>query len=308
MARVTVPTGAISTAERLHIKVMYTANEWIEFTPPEFDALFDGWTLTAGEIHKTRRNKLRFEYTQEIRLEPFLPGEYEIPSMIFRWADAEQGESGELVTDSYSITVTSVLDESDEIPELADIKDVATPERETDWLTIVLISSGAALLVALIAAFAFRRLTRERVRPVDRTPAHAAALALLGSLDPASVTNEQDAKRFYAEASGIVRSYIEDRFRLHAPDRTTEEFLRECGGSYEFAPDDIALLEQFLNIADLVKFAKHTTDAADARSAVGALRGFIERTSDDSRVIVTDRETGARLRVETIGEDSGGEP
>ena len=37
------------------------------------------------------------------------------------------------------------------------------------------------------------------------------------------VTDVDRSKEFYERISGILRHYIEDRFDLHAPERTTEE-------------------------------------------------------------------------------------
>jgi len=305
---VRVRDASITTAARTELTVRTSAPESVSIESPDIARLLTDWTVTPDGPARRDVVGERVVRTRTYRLEPFLPGEYSVPALAFDWSDEQTNESGTLTTEPLAIIVTSVLDEGEQDAEFADIKAVATPEREIDWLVVILIAVGTSAIVAIIASLVIRRLTRELVRPVDRTPAHHAALAQLDALDPATVTGEIGAKRFYADASTIVRTYIEDRFGLHAPDRTTEEFLRECGGSYDFADDDIALLERFLNIADLVKFAKHTADATDADRAIFALRGFIERTGDERRVIVSDRQTGERLRVETVGGDSRSGP
>ena len=65
-----------------------------------------------------------------------------------------------------------------------------------------------------------------------------------------------DAERFCVEVSNIIRDYLEQRFQLHAPDRTTEEFLFELQSSNRLADDHKQLLADFLSACDLVKFAK----------------------------------------------------
>ena len=147
--------------------------------------------------------------------------------------------------------------------------------------------------VSAIAALLIRRLTREKPLEIDRVPAHEVALVSLDAVDP-SIRDEHGAKRFFADVSGVVRTYIEDRFGLHAPERTTEEFLRESAVHEGLSREDHDLLERFLGLCDLVKFARRSADESDARGALDAARGFVSRTGDDDRVVLFRRDTGAR--------------
>ena len=54
----------------------------------------------------------------------------------------------------------------------------------------------------------------------------------------------------------IIRDYLEQRFDLHAPDRTTEEFLFELQSSQRLSEGHKQLLADFLGACDMVKFAK----------------------------------------------------
>jgi hypothetical protein len=57
--------------------------------------------------------------------------------------------------------------------------------------------------------------------------------------------------------SDTVRIYLEERFDLHAPERTTEEFLAELQDSYVLTPTQKETLADFLMRCDLVKFARY---------------------------------------------------
>lgn len=300
---VSVRDGSITTAQRTDLIVRTSTTPAIDLDVPELTGDLGEWTVSPFGIPARETVNGRQIVTRTFRLEPFLPGEYEVPALTFAWTNLDTSESGELSTEPLSVTVTTVLESDD--AQLSDIKGVATPEKEYDWLTIGLIAGGSALALALLAVFAVRRAMRPKIRPVDRVPAHDVALSQLDALDPSSVTSERSAVRFYSDASGVVRTYIEDRFEIRAPELTTEEFLREVSGSYDFARDDVALLERFLGLADLVKFAKHTTDASDASKARDALAGFVRRTALAGRVVVFDHETGERLRVESLGMTDG---
>lgn len=62
-------------------------------------------------------------------------------------------------------------------------------------------------------------------------------------------------KIFVAEVSSTVREYLEARFGLRAPERTTEEFIQELQTNGALATPDRESLERFLGACDLVKFA-----------------------------------------------------
>ena len=74
-----------------------------------------------------------------------------------------------------------------------------------------------------------------------------------------------DPERFATRVSEVVRTYLEERFGLHAPDRTTEEFLGELATSVALESRHKALLADFLTGCDLVKFARHQPGADGER-------------------------------------------
>lgn len=82
---------------------------------------------------------------------------------------------------------------------------------------------------------------------------------------------------FYTRLSDIVRRYIEDRFGLHAPERTTEEFLAEAN----LPTQHMVLLSAFLVECDLVKFARHQPGEADRQRAFAAAEKFITESGSD---------------------------
>ena len=61
-------------------------------------------------------------------------------------------------------------------------------------------------------------------------------------------------KEFYLRLTGIVRQYVEDTTGIWAPEQTTEEFLRHAGSAV-FPPDRSLRLAEFLEAADLIKYA-----------------------------------------------------
>lgn len=85
-------------------------------------------------------------------------------------------------------------------------------------------------------------------------PAHEKALEALEKAR--ELLQEETAMAFILEVSRILRVYIQDRFSLRAPHRSTEEFLLEASASDLLGVSDQELLGDFLRQCDLVKFAR----------------------------------------------------
>ena len=135
-----------------------------------------------------------------------------------------------------------------------DIRDIKPPLDIPDslawlWWTLFALAALAALWLVW-RHFQQRGMQISLPPPI---PAHirakqklAEALALLAQPKP-----------FCILVSDTVRLYLEERFNFRAPERTTEEFLRELQGTDLLAGEQKESLGRFLESCDLVKFAKY---------------------------------------------------
>lgn len=109
----------------------------------------------------------------------------------------------------------------------------------------------AAVLLAVVAALLLLR--RRRLLLAAPIPPEKTALAALESLR--AEIDTLDARAFALSVSHILRVYIEGRFGLHAPQRSTEEFLSEATASPQLTAEQQAWLAAFLVHCDRSKFA-----------------------------------------------------
>ena len=86
---------------------------------------------------------------------------------------------------------------------------------------------------------------------------------------------------FYTELSLILREYLEGRFKLNAPDETTEEIVEELSRSPELSKEQQIILQEFMHQADLVKFAKGNPEHATMKKAFDTTKQFVEETKQD---------------------------
>lgn len=155
----------------------------------------------------------------------------------------------------------------------------AEPKRDLPPLTPKLaLSIIAALLAAAGLAFgcwsAVRYLAR-RVREHYMSPIER-AWAELERLLKAELPAKGRFKDFYVELTLVVRRYIQRKYGVKAPHLTTQEFLAAAEGVCDRAA---AELKDFLESADMVKFAGVAATGAMADAAVAGARKYLEGDS-----------------------------
>ena len=238
--------------------------------------------------------------TYRYRLEPFLSGTYPIPAFTFEFYDVNSPEDKkyELTTDPIDIEVTSLLGEQRAELKIEDIEDVLEMPKPASFTWVWVLG----VVVLVVAAGPWLYLRRKRVKELVRIfkPAHELAYERLRALVEEDLVGAGKIKEFYERISDILRHYIEHRFSLRAPERTTEEFLAELANTEVLPVSQKQRLGEFLQHCDLVKFAKHNPTTQQIQETFDLVKDFIEKTkSDERKVDVTDM-TGPEEAV-TIG-------
>ena len=175
-----------------------------------------------------------------------------------------------------------------EIPDIRGLKDVIDIPTGNEWVLWLFVAAAALVVAGVAAWFVRRRLARrsEELAPSPAPPPHVVAWERLQR----ALGLIHEAEQFCMEVSQIIRVYLEERFNLHAPDRTTEEFLLELQSSQRLAGEHKQLLADFLGECDMVKFAKAEPPELELRNLHEAA----------SRLV---GETQPSLREETWGEE-----
>jgi len=151
---------------------------------------------------------------------------------------------------------------------------VAIPSVWT-WLGPVLIGLAVALLAALLVWYWRRRRGRTAALPAVIIPPHVRARERLrGALELIG-----QPKPFCIAISHGLRVYLEERFQLRAPERTTEEFLDELQSSPRLSLRQKESLGEFLVGCDLVKFARHEPTEPELRELFEAAMRLVDETA-----------------------------
>ena len=138
-------------------------------------------------------------------------------------------------------------------------------------LLAALVGAGALVgAVVLAVRLLARRIREHRMSPIER--AWAELDRLLGRHLPARGRY----KDFYIELTMVVRRYIQRKYAIRAPHMTTDEFLREA--------KPYASLREFLESADLVKFAGVEATVAMADEATQSARAYLKSDNKSDNV------------------------
>ena len=140
---------------------------------------------------------------------------------------------------------------------------------------------SAALPVAAVVFLLVRRRRAKTLPPPP--PAHEIAWEALRRLVAAKLIEAGEVERFFTALSAILREYVERRFAVRAPERTTEEFLREAAGHPALAGRRDGLA-RFLALADLVKFARHAPEESGVQASFTAVKEFVSQTAEEGSV------------------------
>ena len=173
---------------------------------------------------------------------------------------------------------------------ITDIKDVYQPP--IDWMFYLTIAGYillAILILSLIIYVVNKYLksrnseeTEPEAEPIDPRKAHEIAYEELEALRQKQLWQTQQFKVYYTELTDILRRYISNRYAIEAMEQTTDDIVTEFRKNKELKEkkDEIKLLTDVLQIADLVKFAKWQPLPDECERSFHQVSQFIDQTKE----------------------------
>jgi len=286
---VRVDKAKATIADTILLELEATIEPGFEAQMPKVDKVLENfgivdWDNLGDKLDENNNVVSRYRY----RLEPFLSGTFPIPAFTFQFTDVNSPEekTHELTTEPIDIEVTSLLGEQRAELKIAEIEGVVdVPAKPSYWWIWLLVLLG----IVAVAIFWFNRRSQQ-VKELVRIfkPAHEIAYERLRTLIEQDLVKTGKIKEFYERISDILRHYIEHRFNLRAPERTTEEFLAELASANILGKPDSERLAEFLQHCDLVKFAKYNPTTEQIQRTFDLVKDFIETTkSKEKKIDVT---------------------
>lgn len=225
----------------------------------------------AGE----ERERVRVSYV----LDPMKAGEYTIPGTTL-----DLGNGQEVALPAMTLVVRepspAEIEQAGQFVDIGDPALVAPPPSRAAWY-----AGGALALIAAIAAGLWY--WRKLHQPEEWTPPALkpwqVAQNRLEQLAARRLPHQGMHGPYYVDLSAILRYYIEDRFHLRAPERTTPEFLDEASRAGVLDEAQQAALAQFLRHCDRVKFAQYEPSFEEMEKSFEAVRQFVLETTPSAQ-------------------------
>lgn len=222
-----------------------TINEAIEIVNIEIDTLSNSANL----------KHFKFNYT----ITAFDSGYYAIPPQqlkILESGDSIESQALIFAVSTYQIDTTQT--------KIFDIKaPIEAPWTLTEFLEEnypYLIAAILLLGLIILAIWLYRKRKLHDKKPervvIPKEAAHVIAFRNLNALKEKKLWQNDRVKLYYIELSDIIRTYIENRYRLLALESTTQELLDSIAHNKYFSDEQLIMLKQILNTADMAKFAK----------------------------------------------------
>lgn len=243
-------------------------------------------SATLGDIDIVKRSKTqtrplgnnRQEMSQVITLQPFEPGEHDLPPVkCLVSGDTIVSNKEHLVVDSIKV------DAKGEIKDYKPI--VGVPFKLIDYIPNIIARYWWAWLIALamiaFAIFAYFKWVKKGINPFKpekkRLPPYEEAILALNNLKSRQLWQNGQHKEYYSQLTDILRVYIDRRFGINAVEMTSSEIMEQIKHNEE-ALQVKEQLSEVLEIADFVKFAKMQTLADDNEIAFQRTLNFVEHT------------------------------
>jgi hypothetical protein len=264
----------LSDEPKLTIEIEYS--QGVAIRKPEFGSALGEFVIRDFREPLPRVHGDRQVLQQVYTLEPTRPGKIVIDPISVRFTDNRPGGTGQqhtLQTEPITVEVAAAL--AQEAPSLDQLRPPAElmPLPQSSAAVNEWLAAGVGVVVVAGAIWLLRRRRRMVQAAAMLTPAELAYLELQRLLENQQA--KEDIKLFYVELTAIVRRYIERTSGIHAPEQTTQEFLREISRRDDFPADQSGRLKSFLEAADLVKFAAHRPRSEDVEESFRRAKLFV---------------------------------
>jgi len=284
-------TSSIFIGDQVTLKLSFTAPAGYRVQWP---AISD--TL-AEKVEVLRRSRIDTAFTEDkkqLRLQQnlvitsFDSGYFALPPLAFRYTGPGDTEVRTDLTGQLLLEVKTLpVDTAKAIFDIKGPMRVPLTFRELlPWIML------AHVLVAGVYLLRWYLRKRKKAEPLFRLPArpklppHQVALDALEALRQKKLWQSGMIKEYHTELTEIVRSYIDDRFGIHALEMTSDEILEAIART---AVDDGSRekLRSTFVLADLVKFAKEQPLPAEHDlsfgHAVDFVRSSIQRIEESAQ-------------------------
>ncbi len=276
-ASASVDKAIATTGDVITYRVTLNHKPGVSVSLPEVGSEIAGLRIIDFGRDKSPESDERVEVTAWYQLRGDLVGSYILPSIKipFQEGTGADLQKGTIETSEIFLEIKSVLPKDGSATDIRGLKKLRTVKSPTPW---GLYGAFAAALLALIGFLIWRsRRSREEI-VVPAAPAHEIAFEALNHLRSTDFSSAEAVRRYYFSLSGVVRTYVENRFGMNATDLTTEELVPLIQHDLPVESPLKNQLRSFLESTDAIKFGGSAAQESDIERVYEQALSFVEAT------------------------------
>ncbi len=292
-AYATLSPPVVPFHKQAKISIVIDAPADLEVTVPDIRDLIGDLKVAGTPEHlKAPLDKegTRVRITETYTLDPIKIRDYYIRPLELTWGDGGQMIIPMPVFRVRDLTPAELEEAGQFDAALPGGPGVDTGVRRPWWFWAAI--AGGVVALAL-AALLVRWIRRPKVLPAAPKTPWELAKERLALLEARHLPQQGKHDAYYVDLTAILRYYIEARFALHAPERTTPEFMGETIGKGYFTPEQEVFLSRFLRLGDRVKFARFRPDLEEMARSFEEVSTFVEQTVPRPAEPATDQKAAA---------------
>lgn len=243
------------------------------------------WDLLASSVPELRDGGVMY-YKRQVSLSAYVvPDKLAISPMVVVFTKnggTDAPKKYEVSTDEVELSVEMPPEEYwktldvDRTPSETP-RTMLEPKSVKNWILYTI--AGVVLVLVAIGIYLVKA-RRKKVQEIVLPPPEDIAMEQLRRLVEEKLVENGAIMEFYNRIQEILRSYIENKYDIHAPKRTTQEFMDELRAAKNSPVAKYQKqLDSFLTHCDLVRFATHQPDKTEIQRTFNACRDFISATS-----------------------------
>ncbi len=237
---------------------------------PEWKNLHEDIETTEKPIMSEREEGC----TKKIILDPLKSGKYLISPAVIK-----EKEGKEWKTSAFILEVREPTDE--EKKEIQNIAGIIEPKIGPSYKRLLLGGVISILVLVIITglAYLYKKYLRKEKTVIEKVELPwERAFRRLKELKTKDLPSQGLYEPYYVQLTWILRYYIEDRFNIHAPEQTTQEFIETTMKEKVLTTEQQKLLYSFLNHCDKVKFAQFIPTNEQMEASYNLVWNFVQET------------------------------
>ncbi|MBQ8958202.1 MAG: hypothetical protein IJ057_06840 [Bacteroidales bacterium] len=253
--------------------------EWNDFAQDTLSEQID--ILRRGNVERTADADSNVIVKQQLTLMTFDTGQIQVPAVGLTYAKSfDDPMRLQAFTEPIDLYATTMV-----VDTLQPYKPIVEPLAAPVTMKEVFPWLLAVLLLALVA-FAIWYFVKHRKPKRDADgniirgpviPPYDKAVGDLENLKQQKLWQSGKVKEYFSSLTDIAREYIEGQFGVNAVEMTTDDILEEIK-PLRFSPEVYNKLEDTMEVADLVKFAKYSASNLESDTAMSDMTEFVNES------------------------------